>query len=90
MTMENVRKIVQEELAKLHMLETDEEPNLFTNHPFLGNPEKLYNYAMEWVDKAQKLGQFHQLVGNVLWNTNPPEERIEQLRLLYKEYAGLL
>lgn len=87
--MEKVRKIVQEELSKLQMFENEEKSNPLENHPFFGNPDKMYNYAMEWVDKAQELQQFHQLVGNILWNTNLPEEKIEELKILYMEFASV-
>lgn len=80
--MEKVRKIVQEQIAKLM-----DENDFINKHPFFGNPEKMYNYAIEWMDKAQKMQHFHQLVGNILWNPSSPEEKIEQLRYLYKEYV---
>ena len=86
--MEDIRKIVQEELVKLYTMdENQEESNPFESHPYFGNPEKMYNEAMKWMDKAHKLGHFYQLVGNVLWDTTPSEEKIENLKDLYRQFV---
>ncbi|MEX2484771.1 MAG: hypothetical protein WED10_09430 [Brumimicrobium sp.] len=84
--MENIRKIIKEELEEL--MEVDILRSMAGDHPIFSNPEKAFDYAMEWAEKTNKLRQFHQLVGNVLWNTNFPEEKIEHLKSLYKEYTG--
>lgn len=83
--MEEVRRIIKEELEKL--VEIEPLRSMANDHPIFSNPEKAFDYAMEWAEKTNQLKHFHQLVGSVLWDTAPPEERIEQLRLLYKEYA---
>lgn len=85
--MEEIRKIVKEELLRLQIDENQEGSDPFKSHPYFGNPEKMYNEAMKWMDKAHKLGHFHQLVGNVLWDTTPSEEKIEVLMDLYREFV---
>lgn len=80
-----MRKIIREELEKL--IEIEPLRSMSNSHPVFSNPERAFDYAMEWAEKANQLKHFHQLVGNILWDTSPPEERIEQLRHLYKEYA---
>lgn len=84
-----MRKIIREELLKIRVSENRGDSHPFENHPFFGNPEKIYNYAMEWVEKTNQLKHFHQLVGNVLWNTDLPDAKIEALKLLYKEYSRI-
>lgn len=86
--MKNIREIVKEELEKTLQMDNIlfDSSNPFDNHPFFGNPEKMYNYAMEQAEKFDKLRHFHQLVGNTLWGINSPEEKMEELKNLYKEY----
>lgn len=86
--MESIRNIIKEELEQL--MEVDVLRALAGKLPVFSNPEKAFDYAMEWIDKTQKLEHFHQLVGNVLWNTESSEEKIEELKLLYKEYANII
>lgn len=85
--MEEICKIVIEELLRLQIDENQEGSAPFKSHPYFGNPEKMYNEAMKWMDKAHKLGHFHQLVGNVLWDTTSSEDKIEVLKDLYSQFV---
>lgn len=85
--MEDVRKIIIEELEKL--IEVEPLRYMANDHPIFSNPEKAFDYAMEWAEKTNKLKHFRQLVGNILWSTDSSEEKIEQLKPLYKEYIKI-
>ena len=71
-------------------MEVDILRSMANNHPIFSNPEKAFDYAMEWINKTNRLKYFHQLVGNALYNaTKTPEENIEHLKELYKEFVDV-
>lgn len=85
--MESIRKIIKEELGAI----ISERGGInFSNHPIFSNPEKAAEYAVGWMEKADKMNKFYWQVSHILGIVDmSPIEKLEEIQKMLPNYGWI-